>query len=129
MKGSSFDTRFFVELFYSSEERKLGRIKEVLLSSRPNYVSAAVLSEIYSLILSREGREVADLRAAAIRKDFHIVAVDSVIALEAGLIRHDSHIPFADSLVAATARVMKLACYTDDPHFGSVRGVSIRWLE
>ena len=46
-KGSSYDTRFLVELYYSTDRNQQARIKEILLRTKLNYMSTAVLSEIY----------------------------------------------------------------------------------
>jgi predicted nucleic acid-binding protein len=127
-KGSSFDTRFLVELFYSSDPSQKGKIKEILLRSKPNYMSTAVLSEIYKLTLEKEGRDVADIRCRSLAKDFHLVVLDSEIAIGAALIKHKHSIPFADSIVAATAKALQVPCYTDDPHFESIDGVSVKWI-
>src|SRR5271169_1952038 len=106
-KGTSYDTRFLVELYYTSDSREQVAIKQVLLSSKPNYLSTAALSEIYKLTLEKEGKDVAELRAKSLAKDFHLVNVDLEIAIEAALIKHKSQIPFADSIIASTARVLK----------------------
>jgi len=129
LKGSSYDTRFLVQLYYSQDESELAKIKEIILRSRPNYLSTAALSEIFRLTLQREGKDVADLRARSLVKDFHIVDVDKEIAIEAAIIknRHDE-IPFADTLIASTAKILKVPCYTDDPHFERIQGLTIKWI-
>lgn len=126
MKGSSYDTRFLVELFYSSDRNRQEKIKEILLRSKPNYMST--LSEIYKLTLEKEGRDVAEIRWKSLAKDFHLVAVDPEIAVGAALIKHKRSMPFADSIIAATAKVLRVSCYTDDPHFESIHGVSVKWI-
>lgn len=115
MKGSSYDTRFLVELFYSSDREFQVRIRDALLRSKPNYLSTAALSEIYKLTLENEGRNVADIRWKSLAKDFHLVDIDSKIAVGAALIKHKHSMPFADSIIAATAQVLHVPCYTDDP--------------
>lgn len=59
-KGSSYDTRFLVELYYSSDRSRQTIMRDTLLRSKPNYISAAVLSEIYKLTLEKEGKDVAN---------------------------------------------------------------------
>lgn len=59
---SVFDTRFFVEYFYSDDERTLTKLKEDLKSTRERTVSAVTIHEIYKIDLEREGREVAKMR-------------------------------------------------------------------
>ena len=129
MKGSSYDTRFLIELFYTGDTAMKGRIRNTLLSSRPNFLSTAALSEMYKLTLEREGKDVAELRTNSLSRDFRLVDVDKDIAVQAALIKHVNGIPFADSLIASTARVLDVPCYTDDPHFRGIEGVIAKWIE
>lgn len=128
MKGTSYDTRFLVELYYSSDPVQQQAIKNVILRSKPNYLSTAALSEIYKLTLEKEGKVVAEIRAKALGRDFHLVDVDEKIAIEAAMIKHKRAIPFADSIIASTAKVLKIPCYTNDPHFRSIDGVVVKWF-
>jgi predicted nucleic acid-binding protein len=128
-KGASYDTRFLVELYYTSDSHQQTSIKNILLGSKPNYLSTVALSEIYKLTLEREGKDVAGLRARSLAKDFHLVDVDQEIAIEAALIKHKNAMPFADSIIASTAKVLKIPCYTDDPHFDSIEGVVFKWIK
>lgn len=127
MKGSSFDTRFLIELFYA-EAGTRDKIRGALLASRPNFLSTAALSEIYKLTLEKEGKDVADMRANSLAKDFELVDVDREVAVQAALIKHKHGIPFADSLIASTARVLGVPCYTDDEHFRGIEGVATKWI-
>jgi predicted nucleic acid-binding protein len=128
VKGSSYDTRFLIELFYTDDVNAQRHIKEILLNSKPNYLSTAALSEIYKLTLEREGKDVAEVRTSSLVKDFRLVAVDKDVAVQAALIKHRHGIPFADSLIASTARILRVPCYTDDPHFRSIEGVTPKWM-
>ena len=128
MKGSSYDTRFLIELFYTEEAEAKEKIRRVVVGSRPNFLSTAALSEIYKLTLEKEGRSVAEVRANALARDFRLVDVDREVAVQAALIKHKHGIPFADSLIASTARVLGVPCYTDDPHFRGIEGVSLKWF-
>ena len=96
MKGNSYDTRFLIELYYASEFAIKEKIKNVLLVSKPNYLSTAALSEMYKLTLEKEGKDVAEIRANSLAKDFKLVDVDKEIAVQAALIKHKHGIPFAD---------------------------------
>ena len=118
-----------MELFYTSDPRQQSAIRSILLSSKPNYLSTPALSEIYKLTLEKEGKEVAELRARSLAKDFHLVDLDQEIAIGAALIKHKKAMPFADSIIASTARVLKIPCYTDDPHFDSIDGVVVKWIK
>ncbi|MGI0080623.1 MAG: PIN domain-containing protein [Nitrososphaerales archaeon] len=128
-KGSSYDTRFLVELYYSSDRDRQVSIRDILLRSKPDYISTVALSEIYKLTLEKEGRDVAELRARSLAKDFNLVSVDPEIAIGAAVIKHKHSIPFADSIIASTARVLKIPCYTDDIHFDSIEGVVVKWIK
>ena len=128
MKGNSYDTRFLIELFYANDQTTKEKIANVLHTSKPNFLSTAALSEIYKLTLEKEGREVAEIRANSLSKDFRMVDVDKEIAVQAALIKHRHGVPFADSLIASTARVFRIPCYTDDPHFRGIEGVTLKWI-
>jgi len=128
LKGNSFDTRFLVELFYSTNENTQNKIRTILLNSKPNILSTAALSELYKLTLEKEGKDVAEIRANTISKDFRLVDVDKEVAIQAAIIKHRHGIPFADSLIASTAKVLGVPCYTDDPHFHDIAGLSVKWL-
>ena len=128
MKGSSFDTRFLIELFYAAEAGTRDKVRAALLASRPNFLSTAALSEMYKLTLEKEGRAVADIRANSLANDFELVDVDREVAVQAALIKHRHGIPFADSLIASTARVLGVPCYTDDRHFLGIEGVVTKWI-
>lgn len=129
MKGSSFDTRFLIELFYSSEPTTRYKIKNTILTSKPNFLSTAALAEIYKLTLEKEGKIVAEVRTNSLSRDFRLVDVDKEVAVHAAQIKHKHGIPFADSLIASTARVLKVPCYTDDPHFQGIDGVTTKWIK
>jgi predicted nucleic acid-binding protein len=129
VKGSSFDTRFLIELFYSGEPADKDKIKNTLLTSKPNFLSTAALSEIYKLTLEKEGKVVAEVRTNSLSRDFRLVDVDKDVAVHAAQIKHKHGIPFADSLIASTAKVLKVPCYTDDPHFRGIEGVTTKWFK
>ena len=129
MKGNSYDTRFLIELFYAEETETKEQVRRALVGSRPNFLSTAALSEIYKLTLEKEGSDVAEMRANSLARDFRLVDVNRDVAVQAALIKHKHGIPFADSLIASTARVLRIPCYTDDPHFQGIEGVSLRWFK
>jgi predicted nucleic acid-binding protein len=68
------------------------------------------------------------MRANSLARDFKLADVNREVAVQAALIKHKHGIPFADSLIASTARVLRTPCYTDDPHFRGIDGVSLKWL-
>jgi predicted nucleic acid-binding protein len=123
-----YDTRFFIEHYYSASEQVQRRTKLELMTNRNKLVSVISLHEIYRLTLNREGRETAELRVTLISKEFSVVDVNLPIALKAAEIRHGTSIPMADSLIAAACIVTKATCVSDDPHFDEVQGLSKRWI-
>jgi predicted nucleic acid-binding protein len=129
VKGNSYDTRFLIELFYTEEAERKERVRGALVASRPNFLSTAALSEIYKLTLEKEGKDVAEVRANSLARDFRLVDVDREVAIQAALIKHKHGIPFADSLIASTSRVLRVPCYTDDPHFQGIEGVDLKWFK
>ncbi len=54
--------------------------------------------------------------------------VDSKVAVKSALTRHAPRVPLADSLIAATAALLRVPVYTDDPHFRSIAGLVVRWI-
>lgn len=116
-------------MYYSSDEVQLAKIREIILRAKPNYLSTAALSEIYRLTLQKEGKDVAEIRANSLAKDFRLVDVNREIAIEAAIIKNrNEKMPFADTVIAATAKIMKIPCYSDDPHFKNIQGVAVRWI-
>jgi predicted nucleic acid-binding protein len=127
MPRTVYDTRFFIEHYYSKDERTLQRTKEEM-RGREKYVSAIVIHEIYQLTLAREGRESAALRTTLLEKDFKIVKVDAEIAKSSAELRHKYKLSMADSMIAATASCLKATCISDDPHFQTVKEIKTRWI-
>lgn len=128
MPNAVYDTRFFIEHYYSARKDVQQRTKLELMTNRSKFVSVISIHEIHRLALTKEGRETAELRVSLISKDFRVVNVDLPIAVKAAEIRHGMSIPMADSLIAATCFVVKGICVSDDPHFDRVPGLSRRWI-
>jgi predicted nucleic acid-binding protein len=127
MSRTVYDTRFFIEHYYSKDEKVLQRTKEGL-RGREKYVSAIVIHEVYQLTLAREGRESAVLRTTLLEKDFKIVKVDAAIAKISAEFRHKYRLSMADSMIAATASHLNAMCLSDDPHFQAIREIKARWI-
>lgn len=125
--GSVYDSRFFIEYFYSQDTQLRERLKADLRREDQRMVSAVAIHEVYKLIQEREGREVADLRCETIRKDFQVMSVDYSLAVQAARLRAHHRLPLADSLMVATALAYKAALVSDDPHFRGIKGVSLRF--
>jgi len=125
--GSLFDTRFFVEYFYSSDSEFLRRLKEDLRTVGDRRVSVVTIHEIYRIDLEREGREVARLRSETIRRDFEVVEMGYEVAVRSAELRRGHRVPMADSVIAATALLHGCAVVSDDPHFRGMEGLRTRW--
>jgi predicted nucleic acid-binding protein len=121
-----YDTRFFADLFYSTNESLNKRILEQKFRKR--YTSAIVIHEIYRLALKREGRETARLKVVLMEKDFKVIAVDQQIAQLSAEFRHKYSLSMGDSMIAATASTLKAVCITDDPHFRQVNEIKTEWI-
>ena len=127
MSRTVYDTRFFIEHYYSKDEKVLQRTKEEL-RGREKYVSAIVIHEVYQLTLAGEGRESAMLRTTLLEKDFKIVRVDAEIAKGSAELRHKYKLSMAESMIAATASHLKASCVSDDPHFQIIKEIKTRWI-
>jgi predicted nucleic acid-binding protein len=127
MNKATYDTRFFIELFYSKDQtvkRKIEEKKRI----KNKYVSTVVIHEIYNVTLTRQDREVAKTRTALIKEDFHVIPVDGQIAQISAELRHKYNLSMGDSMIAATALVLKAVCITDDPHFKQIKEIETAWI-
>jgi len=125
---SVYDTRFFVEYFYSGDADFLRRLKEDLKAVRERMVSALTVHEIHRINLEKEGREVATLRSETICRDFNVVDVDYETAVISAELRSGHRMPMADSVIVATAQIHGCSLVSDDPHFQGIKNLKTRWL-
>ena len=125
---SVYDTRFFVEYFYSGDVDFLRRLKEDLKAVRERIVSALTVHEVHRTNMEREGREVATLRSETVCRDFNVVDVDYETAVRSAELRSRHRMPMADSVIAATAQIHGCSLVSDDPHFQGIRNLKTRWL-
>ena len=125
---SLYDTRFFVEYFYSGDAELLRRLKEDLKAVRERMVSALTVHEIHRINLEKEGREVATLRSETICRDFNVVDVYYETAVISAELRSRHRMPMADSVIAATAQIHGCSLVSDDPHFQGIKNLKTRWL-
>ena len=129
MPKKVYDTRFFIEHYYSKDKEVLRKTKEEMRKTKERYISAIVIHEVYQLTLKREGRETAILRTSLLEKDFKIVKVDSEIAKSSAELRHNYKVSLADSIIAATSLSMNATCLSDDPHFKAIKEVKTKWIQ
>nr|MDO8099445.1 PIN domain-containing protein [Candidatus Njordarchaeota archaeon] len=128
MPGKSmYDTRFFVEYFYSNDASLLRRLKEDLKTVKERIVSTLTIHEIHRINMEREGKEVANLRSETIRRDFDVTDVDYETAVRSAELRSRHRIPMADSVIAATAQIHECTMISDDPHFQEIKDLKTRW--
>ena len=125
---SVYDTRFFVEYFYSGDANFLRRLKKDLKAVRERMVSALTVHEIHRINLEKEGREVATLRSETICRDFNVVDVDYETAVISAELRSRHRMPMADSVIAATAQIHGCSLVSDDPHFQGIKNLKTKWL-
>jgi predicted nucleic acid-binding protein len=128
MPRTVYDTRFFMEHYYSQNETILKKTKEAIRKAEERFISAIVIHEIYQLTLKQEGRETAILRTALLEKDFKVVKIDAEIAKSSAELRHKYKMSMADSIIAATALSLNATCLSDDPHFKSVKEIKTTWI-
>lgn len=123
-----YDTRFFVEYFYTSDEKLLKKMKEDLRRTRDRYISVITIHEVYNLTLAKEGRKVAKSRAEILERDFKVVKVSTDLAIQSAELRNKYRIPMADSIITATAFKLRAPVITDDEHFKLVKEVKVKWF-
>lgn len=128
MSKAVYDTRFFVEHYYSKDQQILQRTKREMRKTKQRYISSIVIHEVYQLTLQRDGRETAILRTSLLEKDFKVVDVDSEIAKSSAELRNKYRISLADSIIASTAISLKATCLSDDPHLKLITEVKTKWI-
>ncbi len=122
-----YDTRFFFEHYYSTDETALQKTKGEIRSTKKKLISAITVHEVYLLTMEKEGRKTAEVRANLLEKDFKVVEVNSRIARISAGFRHEYRIPMADSIIAATAQHINATCVTDDPHITQIKEIKTSW--
>lgn len=128
MNKAVYDTRFFMEFYYSKNPELLVKIRKEK-NRREKYVSAVVIHELYKLSLANEGREVAKLKVASLKQEFKIIPVDSQIAEISAELRQKYKLSMGDSMIAATALFLDAVCFSDDTHFSQIKEITTVWFE
>jgi len=128
MSKALFDTRFFIEHYYSENEEVLRKTKEEMRKTKERYISVIVIHEVYQLALEREGRETAILRTNLLEKDFRTVNVGSEIAKSSAELRHKYKTSMADSVIAATSLFLNAICVSDDAHLKTIKEIRTKWI-
>ncbi len=127
MNKAVYDTRFFVEFFYSKNREQRDRIR-AQKAYREKYISSIVIHEFYHISLVHEGRETAELRATLMKKEFQVIPVDDQIAQVSAELRHKYNLSMGDSMIAATAATLDAVCISDDRHFHDIKEIKTMWI-
>ena len=127
MNKATYDSRFFVEFYYSKDQALRQKMAEKK-RFKDRYVSTIVIHEIYNLSLSKEGRDVAKLRAMSMKEEFQLIPVDDQIAQVSAELRHKYRLSMGDSIIAATASNLKAVLISDDPHFKQIKEIETTWI-
>lgn len=127
MSSRVYDTRFFVELFFTKNLDMHKRVENEK-KKREKYTSAIALHELYRLTLLREGRETAKLRVFLVKQSFKIILVDEQIAQLSAELRQKYQLSMGDSMIAATAVMLSAVCISDDPHFKQIKEIQTVWI-
>lgn len=120
-----FETRYFWARLTPSKPDQLQKFREIFDRAHQRFVSSITLFEIIKLSIEKEGKDVANIRALAIQREFKVVDVDAEIASEGAKLGARLRIPMADALIMATAKKLEVPCVTDDPHYTEVKRVWI----
>ncbi len=124
-----YDTRFFVEYFYSPDKELVRKLKEEFRSKNEKMVSALTIHEFHRLVLKTNGKEVATLRSNTIQRDFQVIDVDYSIAVKSAELRSRHPMPMADSVIAATAQIEECPLFSDDAHFRNIENLKLVWCK
>jgi predicted nucleic acid-binding protein len=127
MNKATYDSRFFVEFYYSKDQALRQKMAEKK-RFKDRYVSTIVIHEVYNLSLSQEGRDVAKLRAMSMKEEFQLIPVDDQIAQVSAEFRHKYQLSMGDSMIAATASALRAVLISDDPHFKQIKEIETAWI-
>jgi predicted nucleic acid-binding protein len=123
-----FDTRYFVQLFYSKDASRTRLLKKLAQSSAPKWVSAITLIELIKVSTETDGAEVAESRNSLIQQDFKVKPVDAEVATAAASLQATSGLRGSQAIIAATAISLSATCVTDDPLLKKLGGLPTKWI-
>jgi predicted nucleic acid-binding protein len=127
MNKATYDSRFFVEFYYSKDQALRQKMAEKK-RFKDRSVSTIVIHEVYNLSLSKEGRDVAKLRAMSMKEEFQLIPVDDQIAQASAELRHKYRLSMGDSIIAATASDLRAVLISDDAHFKQIKEIETIWI-
>jgi PIN domain nuclease of toxin-antitoxin system len=123
-----YDTRFFVEYFYSTDTKLVSQLKEELKSAKGKMVSVITIHEMYRFDTKYEGEEVAKLRSKIIRTACMVVGVNFETAIQSAQLRSSHQMPMADSIIAITTLTHDCMLISDDIHFKGIPKLKTKWF-
>jgi predicted nucleic acid-binding protein len=127
MNKTVYDSRFFMDFFYTKDKEVISRLKE-LKKQKNKYISAIVIHEVYKFSILREGRDTAKLRASLMREEFQVIPVDEQLAQISADLRVKYKLSMGDSMIATTAIMLNAVCVSDDPHFQQIKEIKTAWI-
>jgi predicted nucleic acid-binding protein len=127
MRNGVYDTRYFVEYFYSGDLEKTKALKSVAREVGEKLVSSVTIHEFYRVNVLKSGRDAAQLRCSAIKNEFKVIDLDYEQAVLSAEIRSRTPMPLADSVIAAIAVSRGCPVVSDDEHFSKVKGLKVHW--
>lgn len=123
-----FDTRYFVQLFYSKHADRTRLLRRLAQSSAPKWISAITLIEMYKVSMEVDGKEVADTRSFLMQQDFKVKPVDAEVATAAASLQATQGLSGPQSIIAATAIALGATCVTDDPALQKLGKPPTKWI-
>ena len=126
-RSSVYDTGFFFEYFYTSDQNTTQALKSNLQNTGEKMVSALTIHELHRLNLKKLDKATATLRSRFIANEFKVVDVDYEIATLSAEIGNRYKIPLADSIIAATALQAECPLVSDDKHFRDIKDLKLLW--
>ena len=122
-----YDTRFFIEYFYSTDTKLVNQLKQELKAVKEKLVSVLTIHEMYRFDMRYEGKEVAMLRSNIIRTECMVIGVNFEIAVQSAELRGKYQMPMADSIIAVTALTNGCTLVSDDIHFQRITNLKTKW--
>jgi len=124
-----FDTRFFFEIFTSTNDETINKLREIERNCPERHISVITLHEVAHQIVSLKGVTFSNIVIKQIQAKYKVHFVDAEIALKSAEFRVGHQIPMADSIIATTALRLNIAVCTDDPHFKTIPKSRTVWLK
>jgi predicted nucleic acid-binding protein len=123
-----YDTRFFVEYFFSNDAEFVNKLKQEAKSTKEKLVSVLTIHELHHINMKRSGKEIANLRSHTILTEFKVVDVGYEIATKSAELRTYRKMPLADSVIAATSQICGCVLISDGAHFREIPNLKMKWF-